>query len=320
MKTERLASSDVTSTLESFLRARPHYATDWHREWTREDHARLLEHALTRDAEEGELIVLRDGASLPGVATWKESAWDHAYFGLRHGRVGALIADDIHTARSLARAVAESMASAGMEWGAAIVDARGKSVITALQEAGWRVVWACAKMVCDTKRVDTSETPLRDGDLEVVPTTPDHVPALVESANRLHDTHWLQTLDELPLEKRFAYVGELTRNCCETEFADVNLTLLRGGVPIGHNASKIFFTPEGVTPLSYTFERNTFIDPALQSAGCGRFLERAVVHELATRAKLLTGRVRIEAPGMFRILEGAGFESRGGELYFARRF
>ncbi|MCL4233965.1 MAG: hypothetical protein KJ042_05565 [Deltaproteobacteria bacterium] len=320
MKPEVLAPPDVASVLSAFARARPHFATDWHREWTREDHSHLLEQALARDAAEGELIALRDGETVLGAATWKKSAWDHAYFGRRHGRVGALLADDIQTARTLATAVTEAMANAGIEWGAAIVDARAKSAITALQETGWHVVWACAKMVCDTARVDTSQTVLCDGDLEVAPTTPGHVPILVEAASRLHDTHWLQTLDELPIERRRGYVAELTRNCCETNFADVNLTLLRNGVPIGHNASKIFFAPEGVTPLSYTFERNTFIDPALQSAGYGRFLERAVVRELKARARLLTGRVRIEAPGMFRILEGAGFESRGGELYFARRY
>ncbi|MCC6160180.1 MAG: hypothetical protein IT350_19165 [Deltaproteobacteria bacterium] len=320
MKPAAIAASDVASVLSPFVRERPHYATDWHREWTREDHARLLENAMTHDAADGELMALKDGATVFGVATWKESAWDHAYFGLRHGRIGVLLADDIQTARNLATAVTESMAIARIEWGAAIVDARAKSAITALQESGWRVVWACAKMVCDTARVDASATGFRDGELEVLPTTPDHVPILVEAANRLHDTHWLQTLDELPLDRRRVYVGELTRNCCTTDFADVNLTLLRKGVPIGHNASKFFFAPEGVTALSYTFERNTFIDPALQSAGYGRFLERAVVKTLQSRVRLLTGRVRIEAPGMFRILERAGFESRGGELYFARRF
>ena len=60
-------------------------------------------------------------------------------------------------------------------------DVRGHHGIRALENAGFRLAWSCAKMACEVRGVNVDAFPDRSESMEVVSTTPDHLPRLLES-------------------------------------------------------------------------------------------------------------------------------------------
>lgn len=317
MKVETIHQATRREIQDFFHRLR-FYPSDWNIHLSKAQHVRLNGLLLEAELKRGHAFVVRSEKGICGLYVMESLPWNSEYFGLSCARIARFHAPDRQVAHLLAERITQDIQKQKYEHVHIGVDAREGHALRAFQQSDWHVLWTNLKMVCDAAQVDASEFSYRQDDLEVIPFAAHHLEALLEIAQRLSGFTWIQSDESLPADKRKDYAITLTRNSCLTDYSDVNLTLLKDGQAIGHNSSKLFSYPGDFLGARYTFERNTFIDPAMQSSGYGRFLERAVVKTLKTQVDFLTGKVRLGTPAMLRILENAGFESQGGELILVK--
>ncbi len=320
MDVVRLGRTDLDA-VEAFFRRHTWHAATWDRLLDSAAVARLARAQVASDAEQGGVVLgAAGGRELEGVAVLTPSAWDTAFFGVARGQVTVFEGSSAEAEAALAARLGPEARRLGLEHVHAVVDGRCHGAIAILQRTGWRVAWTSLKMVCDTQAIESAAL-VREpaGAFEVIPFEQAHLDRVLDMAERVRGISWLEHEPDLPAQRRREYLVEMTRNCCAGRFADLSVTLLDRGAPVGFNASAISRYPEGVASHLFTHERVTFTDPTVHGRGYGHALERGVVRHLAPRVRFLTGRVRLGAPNMLRVVEDAGFRCQGGDVYLVRR-
>ena len=293
----------------------PYYPTDWDLDLSREQHAKLNLHYVTQDLNRLEGLAAVENDRVKGVIVFGDHEWNSRFFETKCGQITHFFADGKDAATALAEATARRLVEQRYQHVYIALDVRGRWESHALQRTGWRVIWANVKIVCDLRDVDISQIPTKAGDLEVVKFEDRHLPALLEIAGRLTDYSWLQWEEKLRFEHRNTYIRKLTETCCTTDFSPLTYTLLKAGAPIGHISSRLCQYPPELGGTKFTSRRNIFIDPAVQSAGYGRFLGGANSRFDKPHATYATARARLEGAAALRMVASLGYQDRGGELY-----
>ncbi len=291
----------------------PFHPDDWDRALSIPDHCALAVRRLAAAGPDQAWAAL-DGSRVLGVACLSALPWDTGFFGLPMGRLDLLRAADPGAVDVLLEAVRAAAEQAGLRHLHHVLDARDQGLVRAFEGQGWHHAWTSVRMVADTARREAEAVPSRVRSVEVVESTTAHLPELTEVAARLPRYSWLQHEPGLPADRRAAYRATRLRSCVEGDLADVCLTLLHRGRPVGFNASALARHGDGTLGSTFTFERDTFVDPAAPR-GASRLLAQHVVARLTPRARYLTGLVRLPAVAMFRLLESVGFASSGGVLH-----
>ncbi len=306
--------------LRSFLATLPWLSADWDRTLSHDD--RVAVELATVGHPAARVLVTGSQGAVEGVAAIAPLPWDSAHFGRSMATITLFRARSTAPERApeLARAVAGYADSAGFDHVRCVLDARDTAALLALQDQGWRVLWQQVRFVCDTTTVDPGPFPAGAGAAEVVDSRPEHLAPLLAIAARLPPYNWTEldpSLDEAP---RRSYVATRLRNCFEAGFADVGITLLQDGQPVGYNGSALASHPRrDGPPTPFSLERDTFLDPACAGRGYGGLLKRAAIARLRDEVRYVTGKVRLGGIPMLRAVEPDRlFRSFGGELLLVR--
>lgn len=288
------------------------WPTAWDPSLTVDDHALLLASRLTRRGDDSRIWISGQQPGPCSVARLAALPWDTEYFSMPMGAIELAACGAASMTAAVVAAAVSAARDTGLQHLRCSVDAGDHLTRRTLQRHGFRVEWSYTRIICDTTRLDHDAGGL-PRTVEVVPTTSDHLEALLAIVEQLPPYSWLELDESLPADARCAYVGTRLVNCVESDLADVVQTLLIRGRPVGFNASSI----RGHGPLvpsetRFSWELDTFVSPAAPP-GIGVSFERAVVHNLRPHARFLIGRVRLEGVAMFRATERAGFRSDGGE-------
>lgn len=314
MRIEAMGSEHADALL-AYLRDRPNLPNDWDRTLNADAACRYLALNIERDRDAGTAFIALDADRVDGVATLVPHEWNTRFFETPCGQVTHFLSRSHDAAGALAQAVTGAIRDQGMRHVFTAPDVRERWVTHALQAQQWRFTWACMKIVCDPADVDTVGFSPRQGDLEVVPHDPSHLPELLAIAERLTDYSWLQWEESLHGERRRTYIARLTESCCQGGFADVNFTLLENGRPVGHISSAMIEYPRSIRDGCFSYRRNIFVDPDKQSIGYARMMGMtAALHDQGV-ANRIFGRVRLEGAAMFRMVQNIGFRMAGGEIY-----
>jgi len=302
---------ECDQAIRDFLAALPHHPTDWDHALSPADQVEILRQGFLETESDAWLVASGGGRTI-GLASMRRLAWDTQFFGRTMGIVDLLRTDDPTAAGTLVSAIGRAALALGISHLRHYVDARDTTVSRALQHAGWRVAGGYLRMVAATASMPDREFPVRRGDLEVIDTHPDHLSALTEVASRLPAYNWLEREVGLRPDRRDLYVSTRLRNCVDADFADICVTLLRNGRPVGFNASKLVHHAGMPGGRPHSVERDTFVDSAAVPGSAWVLLE-GVSARLKGLVRYVTGRVGLEAVAMQRLVAKFGYESRGAE-------
>lgn len=306
--------------VEKFLAGLGAHPTDWDRSLDAAAHARIeviaMEKAL---AAGGKALVAESDSGVLGVALVAPSEWNTRYFGVLMGEVACFRIGPPAAARPLAARIDEIAGAMGLKHVSFIADTGDRETLLAFQSLGWKAVWAVMRMACPMRTVDVSTFTLNRGSLEMREFQPDDLDPLLEIASRIPEFSWLAFEDALPADKRRGYKVELPRSCAEKKFADIALTLLDGGRPIGMYASSFRRHPEGIGSTRYAEDKLFFLDPLVRERGVSKFLTTASFKTVYERGiEYVTTRIRLHAPAMLHLAMSVGFRLMRGEVYLVK--
>jgi hypothetical protein len=265
--------------------------------------------------EEGNAWMTWSEGRVDGIITLRTLDWDTAYFGKPMGIVDFFRAESEESASVLLHQLGASARKRGIKHLRHIVDARASGLIHWLQRSGWKYVWASTRYVCDTSTLRFTPFSVSLPELEVVETSTEHLPALMDISENLPPYSWPDFDKSLAATARDSYAQTRLRNCVETDFADLCLTLTHRGKAIGFNASKIQHQPASVPePVSYSMERDFFISPET-IPGLGPAFQREVLRRLSEKVRFVIGHVGLGGASMAHTVQASGFRSWGGSLH-----
>lgn len=313
-----LFSGGDAGRLENFVAALPTLSYSWNRALTPESLARLEMQEVAKGLESGgEVWVASNDGGICGMFMLSPLEWASSFFGVKMGQATMLRMTNTAAMEPLLNRLRARVDALGYEHVHVIVNTLERDLYLALQDEGWRVVWAVMRMACPTSEVDIGSFHFRQGSLEMVEYNQQHLPVLLEISSRLPEHNWMAHERRLPEEKRKQYKIALTENCCTTDFANVALTLLDEGTPAGFYASRIDTLPEFAGGTVYAEDKSFFLDPGIHGKGLGRFLTIASFQYMVRKVDYITTRIRLQSPPMLHLALNLGFKSLGGELYLS---
>ena len=315
---EQIQSSHLAD-LKTFITGLPHLPTDWDITRKHEDRVELQMHALKCALEAGPAWVSIQNGIIDGFATLRSLAWDTEFFQQPMAVCDFLRATNPNSAETLIRKVATTSDDLGIQHVRHVVDVRDHELVHTLQENSWQMVWACNRVVCDTATHQHPPFDVSVEGLQVVETSEEHLPSLLAITEELPRYNWPEF--DLSIEPKFRnqYVRTRMRNCVLGDFADLCLTLLYRGNPIGFNASKIQQQPDCVPrPTHFSFERDMFVSQH-SVPGVGHAFQKEVVRRMGQKVRYMLGQVRLDGIAMFHTIHSAGFRPWGGNLYMVLR-
>ena len=312
-------TAGCADALRDYLSGLPYLSVDWDTSRPHSQRVDLEMRALEASLEDGDAWMTWSEGKIDGLITLRALDWDSAHFGESMGMVDFCRAESEESASVLLHQLGISAQRRGIKHLRHVVDVREAGLIHRLQSSGWRYIWACIRQVCDTSTVNHPPFSVSLPEVEVVETTREHLPDLLSISEILPPYSWPDFDRSLGEAGRESYARTRLKNCVETDFADLCLTLTHRGKAIGFNASKIQYQPTSVPgPVAYSVERDLFISPET-IPGLGPVFQKEVVRRLSEKVRFLIGQVRLDGTSMAHTVQAAGFRSWGGSLYMALR-
>jgi hypothetical protein len=242
MQLDALPAFDAQG-LEPLLSVHPYNDYRHYRSISKEVQRRILLSEVERASEQGQLLALRGGAQVVGLATLSRLPWDSRIFGLPMAKIGHLMAASAQGARAqllgqLLDGVIESARSKGIRHLSTRVDCADIEAIQCLERRGFRLMECLITYVFRPKQdiLPSIKTLYR-----VRPYTPADREALLAISERMYAHHQSRfSIDpSLPPAGVGRFYIEWTKNACAGEMADRILVAERKGSPIGFLAFKL---------------------------------------------------------------------------------
>jgi hypothetical protein len=204
---------------------------------------RLLRSEIERAGEQGQLLALRTGGQVVGLATFSYLPWDSSIFGLPMARIGHLIAASTQGVRAqildrLLDGLIELARTQGVKHLSTRVDCADIEAIQCLEGRGFRLMECLVTYVFRP----TQDIPPAVKTLYAVrPYTPADREAILAISERMYAHHQSRfSVDpSLPPSGMGRFYIEWTKNACSGEMADHILVAERKGCPVGFLAYKL---------------------------------------------------------------------------------
>ena len=210
---------------------------------SKEVQIRILFSEIERAAEQGQLLALRVGDQVAGVATLSHLPWDSNIFGLPMAKIGHLIAASAQGTRAqildrLLEELIEFARTQGIRHLSTRVDCADIEAIQCLEHQGFRMMECLITYVFRPKQ---GILPPIKTLYHVRPYTPADREALLAISERMYVHHQSRfSVDpSLPPAGMGRFYREWTKNACAGEMADHILVAERKGCPIGFLAYKL---------------------------------------------------------------------------------
>ena len=203
----------------------------------------LLRSEIERAGEQGQLLALRVGDQIVGLATLSHLPWDSSIFGLSMARIGHLIAASTQGVRAqildrLLDGLIELARTQGVKHLSTRVDCADIEAIQCLEDQGFRLMECLVTYVFRPKQ----GTPPPIKTLYAVrPYTPGDREAVLAISERMYAHHQSRfSVDpSLPTSGMGRFYIEWTKNACSGEMADHVLIAERKGCPVAFLAYKL---------------------------------------------------------------------------------
>lgn len=242
MELNALPASDAQG-LEPLVSAYPYNDYRHYRTMSKEVQIRILFSEIERAVEQGQLLALRVGEQVVGLATLSHLPWDSSIFGLPMAKIGHFIAASAQGSRAqiLDRLLDDLINLArtqGIRHLSTRVDCADIEAIQCLEHRGFRLMECLITYVFRPKR----DIPPHIKTLYAVrPYTPADREAILAISEQMYAHHQSRFSVDPSLSP--AGVGrfylEWTKNACSGEMADHILVAERKGCPIGFLAYKV---------------------------------------------------------------------------------
>jgi hypothetical protein len=229
--------------LELLLAAHPYNDYRHYRTISKEVQLRLLCSEIERAAEQGQLLALRVGDQVVGLATLSHLHWDSSIFGLPMAKIGHLITASAQGSRAqildrLLDELIELARTQGIRHLSTRVDCADIDAIQCLEHRGFRLMECLITYIFRPKQ---DILPPIKTLYHVRPYTPADREALLAISERMYAHHQSRfSVDpSLPPAGVGKFYIEWTKNACSGEMADHILVAERKGCPIGFLAYRL---------------------------------------------------------------------------------
>jgi hypothetical protein len=242
MQLDALPAFDAQG-LEPLLSTYPYNDYRHYRPLSQEVQARILVSEVERASEQGQLLALRGGDQVVGLATLSHLPWDSTFFGLPMAKIGHLIAASAQGSRPqtldrLLEGLIDLARTEGIRHLSTRVDCADIEAIQCLEHRGFRLMECLITYVFRPKQ---DILPPIKTLYHVRPYTPADREALLAISERMYAHHQSRfSVDpSLPPAGVGRFYIEWTKNACSGEMADRILVAERKGCPIGFLAYKL---------------------------------------------------------------------------------
>jgi hypothetical protein len=229
--------------LEFLITTHPYNDYRYYRAISKEVQLRLLSSEIGRAGEQGQLLALRVGDQVVGLATFIHLPWDSNIFGLSMAKIGHLIAASAQESRvqildRLLEELIELARAQGIRHLSTRVDCADIEAIQALERRGFRLMECLITYVF---RPQQDTLPSLKTLYHVRPYSPADRAAVLAIAEQMYAHHQSRfSVDpSLPQSGMSRFYIEWTKNACSGEMADHILVAERKGCPVGFLAYKL---------------------------------------------------------------------------------